>query len=166
MRLLVTGSRDWDHLDSVDAVLRHYAFEAFSAGGQLVVVHGKAARGLDALAANWVRQKRLNGWPVDQDPYPADWNAPCVPECRPGHRQQRDNGSDYCPYAGFRRNQQMVDTRPLACIAFHRNGSSGTRDCLKRAVQARIARLRINWGERDQVDAPWLVEHAPHLAVR
>lgn len=163
-RLLVTGSREWDHPDSVDQVLAHYTREAFSLGGSLVVVHGKAAKGGDDLAAAWVKIRTRNGWPVTQDPHPAHWSAPCPDTCQPDHRQH-DGGREWCPMAGHRRNQQMVDLGAAACVGFHRNGSSGTRDCLQRAKEAGIPRLRITWPMRDQVDPQWLFEHAPGLVA-
>lgn len=164
-RLLVTGSRDWDHLDSIDRVLAHYAYMASlaSPGGRLVVVHGAASGGADALAARWVAQRARNGWPVEQERHPADWGAACVQECRPDHRQRRQDGSDFCPFAGFRRNQRMVDTRPLVVFGFWRNGSSGTRDCLKRAERARIPVFRATWQERELVSPDWLAARAPVL---
>lgn len=161
-RLLVTGSREWDHPESVDAVLSHYTRLAFAGGSTLLVVHGKARKGLDAMAATWVHQHQRAGWPVAQEAHPANWHAPCVPQCRPGHRKRYDDGSDHCPYAGFRRNQEMVDAGALACIGFHRRGSSGTRDCLRRAAEARIPHLRITWQERETAADPlWLAVHTP-----
>jgi hypothetical protein len=165
MRLLITGSRDWNHLPSVDAVLAHYTREAFSHGQQLVVVHGKARSGGDALAASWVHTRARNGWPVTQEPHPAHWNGPCAPECEPDHRQQR-NGHEWCPFAGHRRNQEMVDSGVLVCVGFHRNGSSGTRDCLRRATTADVRTLRISWASRGIIDADWLTGHAPFLLTQ
>ena len=164
MRLLVTGSRDWEHHDSIDQVLAHYTRRAFEKHGRLTVVHGKAARGGDDLAAAWVKTRSRTGWPVVQEPHPAYWSAPCVPECPPGHRQRRD-GREWCPFAGHRRNQEMVDLGAAVCVAFWRNGSSGTRDCIKRAELAHIRTLKITWQERELVTPEWLTEHAPELVA-
>jgi hypothetical protein len=114
--------------------------QAHSKGGRLTVVHGKAARGGDDLAASWVAKRRREGWPVGQEAHPAVWRGPCrlELECKPGHRQQHPSGADYCPRAGHYRNQDMVDLGALACVGFWRNGSSGTRDCLERAEAAHI----------------------------
>ena len=164
MRLLVTGSRDWTHLESVNEVLAYYTRQAHEKHGRLLVVHGKATRGGDDLAMSWVKTRQRNGWPVDQEPHPAHWNAPCGPDCRPGHRQQKD-GRDWCPYAGHRRNQAMVDLGARACVGFWRNGSSGTRDCIRRAEAAHIPVLKITWQERELVTPDWLAEHAPELVA-
>jgi hypothetical protein len=164
MRLLITGSRDWDHHPSVDEVLAYYTRQAHYLGGRLKVAHGKATRGGDDLAAAWVKLRNRNGWPVDQEPHSAHWSAPCPPECPPGHRQRKD-GREWCPRAGHRRNQEMVDRGALACVGFWRNGSSGTRDCLERAEKAGIRCLKITWQERELVTQEWLAEHAPQLVV-
>lgn len=164
MRLLVTGSRDWTHHDSIDQVLAYYTRQAHSKHGRLIVVHGKAARGADDLAAGWAKLRSRNGWPVGQEAHPAHWNAPCPRQCPPGHRQFKD-GREWCPRAGHRRNQEMVDLGALVCVGFWRNGSSGTRDCLERAERAHIPTLKITWQERELVDEPWLAEHAPELVA-
>lgn len=163
MRLLVTGSREWDHLASVAEVLAYYTRQAHALHHRLTVVHGKAHGGADMLAAAWVHRWGGRGWPVREEPYPANWGADCVPECSPHHRQRRGDGSEYCPYAGFRRNQQMVDTRPDLCVGFWRNSSSGTRDCIRRAEKAGIPVLKVLWQQREGVHTAWLGQNAPKL---
>lgn len=165
MRLLVTGSRDWDHHASVDQVLAYYVRQAHDIGhGPLVVVHGKCVKGADHLAASWVRMRSRSGWPVKQEPHPANWNGPCGPRCREGHRQRRD-GREWCPFAGNRRNEEMIRLGALACVGFWRNGSSGTRNCIENAERAGIRVLKIKWQERELVTQEWLAEHAPRLVV-
>ena len=170
-RLLITGSRNWDHPESVFAVLSHYCREAHALGGRLVVVHGKAHKGGDNLAAAWATRWGNRGYPVIQEAHPARWGDPCVYDgtepCQPGHRQRHKNGpGDYCPMAGHRRNQHMVDTRPLVTAAFWRAGSSGTKDCIRRAEAAGIPVTKVLWAERNLALAPeWLLEHAKLLRV-
>lgn len=173
-RMLITGSRVWDEPRTVADVLGHYLRAAHDRGGRLVVVHGAALGGADHLAAGWVAKWRGRGYPVDMEAHPARWSAPCepdgVPPCKQGtsrfpHRHSRSDGTTYCPMAGHRRNQHMVDTRPLVCAAFSRNSSSGTRDCVKRARRARIPLLQITWPERELVCREWLAEHAPPLVT-
>lgn len=159
MRVLVTGSRDWDHEPSVFGALRYLALLGHP-DDHLDVRHGKAHRGADNVAARWVAIQARNGWPVAQDPYPADWGGPCVFEgtivCQQGHRQTK-NGREWCPLAGHRRNQQMIDVGGVdLVVGFLKHGSSGTRDCLKRAERAGLPRLVVPWGDRDRVDADWL----------
>lgn len=42
----------------------------------------------------------------------------------------------YCPMAGLYRNQEMVDLGADVVLAFQRNGSRGTQDCMDRARRA------------------------------
>lgn len=163
MRLLITGSRDWEHLASIDAVLGHYARQAATPEVPLTVVHGAALGGADLLAARWVGQRQRSGWPVVQERHPADWGGACVEQCKPDHRQRRRDGSDFCPFAGFRRNQRMVDTVPLLVVGFWRNGSSGTRDCMKRAEKAGLRVWRVGWPDRELVTPEWVAAQAPPL---
>lgn len=94
-------------------------------------------RGVDAIAANLAEQW---GWRVTT--IPADWDE-CdhslpaelggCPSRR--HRKRRKYGpGDYCPRAGQRRNQWMVDRRPRAddVVTFPADGP--------------VARSRDTWG--------------------
>jgi hypothetical protein len=111
-RLLVTGSRDWNHLGVMIGALVQ-AWRDLGKPSHPVLVHG-AARGADSMAAQlW----RLWGWPTD--PHPADWD-------RHGRK------------AGPIRNQEMVDAGADLCVAFPLRGSVGTWDCVRRARAAGI----------------------------
>lgn len=138
-RVIVTGSRVWSDADAIGAALLEAWHDACQVGHDgIVVVHG-AAPGADSLADLWAIGHR--GLGVDRDPYPADWSQcgpECRPECRPGHRRERRGGGEYCPTAGHRRNQAMVDAGALLCLAFPIGESTGTRDCMRRAVAAGI----------------------------
>lgn len=127
-RILITGSRDWTDeqaiLDAIiDAAADKYAPE------QVTIVHGACPTGADALADRIAR--RLGCKP---ERHPADWQA-CTAECRHGLRRTRD-GREYCPQAGHRRNQEMVDLGAHVVLAFQRNQSRGTQDCVDRARAA------------------------------
>ena len=95
MKVLVTGSRDWDDSFLVDVVLwglftRHAAL--------FTVAHG-AARGADTMAHNWVDLygSRLG---ASEARYPADW--------------EKDGKA-----AGPIRNQRMLDEfKPDLVVAF------------------------------------------------
>lgn len=76
-----------------------------------IIVQG-GAKGADFLARAW---GKMNGLPVEE--YPADWNT-------------------HGKAAGAIRNQQMLDTKPVAVIAFP--GGSGTRDMVTRAKAAGV----------------------------
>lgn len=108
-----------------------------------VLIHGDAP-GVDTIAAELAESW---GWQVKA--MPADWPT-CdltVPQELGGcpdwpHRKRRRDGSTYCPYAGRRRNQTMVDLVPRAdhVLVFPAAGpvarSRGTWDLYRRAVRA------------------------------
>ena len=124
MKILFTGSRDWDQPQAVSRLLHHVT------GGDiqdLSVIHG-AAPGLDTHAD--VLCRRLG---VTPQLFPADWTGPCRDACPPGHRRMRQ-GRLYCPMAGHYRNQAMVDQGPDVVLAFNLDGSRGTADCVTRAL--------------------------------
>lgn len=130
MRILITGSREFRSLETVQLTL---ADVTDGKPGPHTVVHG-AARGADTLAA--VAAQRF-GWQVD--PHPADWAGQCRASCKPGHRQPNRNGNGYyCPAAGHHRNQDMVDLGADICVAFLAKNArnSGTHDCIRRAEAA------------------------------
>lgn len=131
MRILVTGSREFDDLAAVRRTL-----EAVTAGRRRphTVVHG-AARGADHLAS---LAARLSGWNIES--HAAAWTAPCLPECEPNCRKTRDDGTSYCRAAGWYRNQHMVDLGADVVVAFFKAGArnNGTRDCVRRAQAAGI----------------------------
>jgi hypothetical protein len=121
MRILVTGSRDWDDRRTIGAALSYlYAF-AHQSADLLTVVHGDA-RGADRIARDWVAFMVRQGARVSQEPHPVtprDWNT-------------------IGKSAGHQRNQKMVDLGANVCVAFNRNDSSGTRGCADKARDAGI----------------------------
>lgn len=132
-RLLFTGSRL--HRDGeTDQLIRiALAYAGQRLGRDTVLVHG-AARGGDEIAAQW-----WTTWRLPVEPWPADWAGPCAPAwCQPGHRKTNRSGAEYCPLAGPRRNQAMVDAGADLCVAMPRGRSSGTFDCAGRATAAGI----------------------------
>jgi hypothetical protein len=109
VRILVTGSRDWDDEEAIEKVL-HNAFITAGTRMDTVLVHG-GARGADTIAARlWARQ----GLPTEE--HPADWDR-------------------YGTSAGYLRNREMVLSGPLACFAFIRDASPGTSSCIELARQ-------------------------------
>lgn len=127
MRILVTGSRDWD-----DQLAVNSAIHEVTGGnvGDLVIVHGHCPTGADYFAD-------MLAWRLGVQPerHPADWSGACREECPPDHRRYR-NGRTYCPKAGHYRNQDMVNLGADVVLAFQRNGSRGTQDCIDRALAA------------------------------
>lgn len=130
MRFAVTGGRKFADLQMVRTALSQVPADA-------VLVYG-AAPGLDRLAAAWWM---ANGGVVDSRP--ADWQGPCRPGCKPGHRRTYDcapivDGEQvtYCPAAGVHRNQEMIDSGVNFLIKFP--GGTGTADMASRAETAGV----------------------------
>ncbi|MFF0409147.1 SLOG family protein [Kitasatospora sp. NPDC004745] len=144
VRILVTGSRLWVDAAAVEEPLTNALYDVLQAGlPGVVVVHG-AAPGADSLADVWAWRRR--DWGVACEAVAADWAGPCVPGCPPGHRRVRRGGGDYCPLAGHRRNQVMVDRGATVCLAFPLGRSTGTRDCMRRAAAEGIRVLDLGLG--------------------
>lgn len=135
-RILVTGSRRWDRSDRIEAVLKCVRDqEAFA---DAVLVHG-GARGVDLMAAAaWIA---LGGTAVA---YKARWSQ-CSRACPPNHLKQGSGGRWYCPTAGHRRNARMVDDGADLILAFSRDNSAGTNDCVRRAQAAGIPVLLFDY---------------------
>lgn len=149
-RELVTGSRGWVDLWALRDVLNLQAQQAADAGAtELIVVHGACYppkdpngqmpwKSADWLAHRWVIDLP-HPLPVREEPHPANWSAPCRPECRHGGRRQNKRGTGtYCPTAGNYRNGDMVAIGADHASVFQLNGSTGTEDCWKRIKAARI----------------------------
>lgn len=98
-RVLVTGSRSWRDLATIEAELRR-AWKDVGHGFP-VLVSGACPHGADSMAeAVWEAQEM----PVER--HPADWDT---------HGKR----------AGFVRNSEMVNLGADICLAFIRNGSRG-----------------------------------------
>jgi hypothetical protein len=124
LRILVTGSRNWTDLHTVEVALRK-AYLQLGRGAlpdQVVVVHGGAA-GADSCAA--VLAPRM-GFQMEE--HRADW-------------------SKHGRAAGPICNQQMVDAGATVCLAFPLGKSIGTRGCMRMAAQAGIP--VVNYGDEE-----------------
>lgn len=114
MRVLITGSRDWDNPTLIAEQLRDLPEDA-------VLVHG-GAKGADRMAAyGWGER-----WGRMVEEHPAEWN-------------RRPDGS-YDRAAGYKRNEKMVNLGADICFAFLANGdgNKGTRHCANLAHKAGI----------------------------
>lgn len=98
MRVIITGSRDWDDRATISAALDELWFAAKAVGERLIVAHG-GARGADLIAHSWVVRRRNAGWAVEAQPM--------VP-----------NYKKYGGRATHIRNAEMVRLGADACIAF------------------------------------------------
>lgn len=111
MRILVTGSRDWDKPEFIEKILGGYR-ELIPAP---MLVVGACPSGADRYAEEiWSDQ-----WQLPIERHPADWES-------------------WGKSAGPRRNQQMVNLGADLCLAFLKDGSRGTTDCGNKAILAGI----------------------------
>lgn len=97
--------------------------------GRIVIVHG-AARGADTLA-----DKVAKGLGYSVEPHPARWNI-CL--CDVNHLAR----FNYCPRAGFERNEDMAVAGAKLCVAFP--GGNGTADMVARARGLEIPVLEVD----------------------
>lgn len=137
MRALVTGSQLFPWPEVVKFQLNELATTSVNQTGEPFILVQGGARGVDRFARTWAREHALFGYMVFEEEYPAKWSE-CDPSCPPGHRRRRRDGTDYCPIAGHRRNQRMVDLGADTCLAFRYQQSGGTTDCMNRAAKAGI----------------------------
>lgn len=129
MRILVTGSRDWEDRLAVYRVLNEVCEEfdlnfipdeygnTLPDPTKITVVHGACPSGADLWTDEWCVGSlfKAETHPVD----PADWK-------RLGRR------------AGPMRNQEMVDMGADLCLAFIKNNSRGATHCSTAAEKAGI----------------------------
>lgn len=149
--VLVTGSRSWDDVPAVHAVLLEAWHDARQDGWPGIEVIEGQASGADEIAAAWAREHHHDG--VGHQPYPAHWET-CAPTCPPGHRKTAHDRT-YCPTAGHRRNADMVNAGPLICIAFidqcrsprcnkpQPHDSHGVTNCIGLARQAGVPVIEV-----------------------
>lgn len=126
IRILVTGSREWD-----DEVVLHEILDdmLMRFGERIVIVHGacypkadEATGGRPKVSADYLAHLWCVACSVPEEPHPADWYP----------NGKLDKG------AGPARNQVMVDLGAKVCLAFPTAKSRGTWDCIKRANRAGI----------------------------
>lgn len=110
MRILITGSRDWDDRDRLWGALN----EAASEHG-VTLVSGACPSGADLMAEEWAECQP----DVTIERHPAEWDK-------------------YGKSAGFRRNAEMVNLGADICLAFVRNGSRGATHTANLAQKAGI----------------------------
>lgn len=132
MRVLVTGSRNWNDRLSLYRTLHTEIVEKFwekgyDSDGEFVdyvrpddfmLVHGACPTGADHLADQWCL-----GWNFVAEQHPADWERHGKP-------------------AGFIRNAEMVDSGIDLCLAFNKNASPGTTHCADLAERRGITTIR------------------------
>ena len=113
MRILVTGSRDWDYpLTIWNALLD--VIEPVGRSEHVVIIHGGSGKA-DLTAGGFARQW-INS---SEEVHPADWQK-------------------HGKAAGPIRNQEMVDAGADICLAFIKNNSRGATHCADAAEKAGI----------------------------
>ncbi|WP_433434543.1 hypothetical protein [Nonomuraea sp. CA-141351] len=118
MRVIVTGSRDWDKPGTVWLALQAAYWEAWRHGERLDVARGDCPTGADVHAGLWVAAARRAGLDVAEHVYRADWSIG--------------------PAGGPRRNKAMVADGGDKVLAFHKDNSKGTASTIRFAHQAGI----------------------------
>lgn len=126
MRILITGSRNWDLMESISARITEAIIDYVKDNPHLksrpidwvTIVHGDCPFGADYLADKFARHVlKLPDSNIER--YPADW-------------------STFGKTAGFRRNRRMVNSMPTMCLAFIRDNSNGATNCRDLADKAGI----------------------------
>jgi hypothetical protein len=108
----LTGPRAWADVQRLEDALLGVWHDALQVGYDSIELMQGCADGTDTIGGDWARR---NGILVRERA--ADWEGPCGPNCQPGHRRRNRHGIEFCPQAGHRRNQQMVDERPVLFVA-------------------------------------------------
>lgn len=124
IRVAVCGGRTYSN--------RGELFQVLDMLGPKRILHG-GANGADRLAGEYATERRI---PVSV--WKADWEhhaEECPDWCR-------YSVADYCKLAGFRRNQQIIDSgKPTLLVTFP--GSGGTVDMRRKCEAAGVKVLAV-----------------------
>ncbi len=120
MRVLITGSRDWDQRNTIAYVLEA-AIPLMAR--DVTIVSGACPTGADKMCEEYAK---LSGWNIER--HPAQWT---------------DEHGKYHPEAGFIRNAEMVKLGADICLAFIKNESKGAGHTATLAEKAGIKTQRI-----------------------
>lgn len=101
MKILITGSRNWNNRKRMFDVLDFTLEWCRQQGHTLEIIHG-AARGADELSGLWAERHNV---PVTE--VPANWDK-------------------YGRSAGYKRNTEMAEMKPDIVLAFPHPDSVGT----------------------------------------
>jgi SLOG family YspA-like protein len=129
MRVLVTGSRDWEGIYGearIQTILNIVLALADSLGQKLTIAVGDCPRGADAIVDRWCLRREDQ---VTVERYSARW--------------------DLGKQAGPIRNRVMVNDGADMCLAFLRNGSRGAALTAALAREANIPTFVVPWEETE-----------------
>jgi hypothetical protein len=130
-RILVTGSRDWNNVETICAALES-ALQLLG-GEDVVLVTGACPTGADLIATAYWTMHDLG----EIEEHPADWDT---------HGKK----------AGWIRNKEMADAGADICLAFIRNNSRGSEMMVDLAEDAGIQTMtwRMNDVLADDLSDP------------
>lgn len=117
-RILITGSRTWTDVETIERDLGILASGFLGMGKRPVLVAG-GAKGADTIAENFFRRR---GWAIEI--HNAQWEQ-------------------YGKRAGYIRNAKMVELGADICLAFIRDKSKGATMCANLAETAGIQVIRV-----------------------
>lgn len=115
MRVLITGSRDWEDWSFIWQRLN----KTFPAGENNILVSGACPTGADKICEDWA----LTQPDINIERHPAEW-------------------AKYGKRAGFIRNSHMVERGADICLAFIKNESKGATMTANLAEKAGIPTRR------------------------
>lgn len=125
-RILMTGSRTWTDRAAVQKSLEKALALLGLEPSEATLIHG-AAKGADLMAAGVAEELGMA-----TEAHPAQWNihnVDCPTEPPVGNTCWQ--GKETCKRAGFRRNQEMIDSGAALLLAFIRDESAGAGGTLK-----------------------------------
>ena len=118
MRILITGSRDWNSIADVFRLIETM-IQIYNPP-EVTIVHGAAPAGADHMAHQWVEvASEIMPYTINEEAHPASWK-------------------EFGKAAGPIRNREMVDLGADLCLAFIRNNSKGATMTAKFAEEAGI----------------------------
>ena len=118
MRILITGSRDWNSIADVFRLIE--TMVQIYNPSEVTIVHGAAPSGADYMAHQWVEvASEIMPYTIIEEAHPASWE-------------------EFGKAAGPIRNREMVDLGADLCLAFIRNNSKGATMTAKFAEEAGI----------------------------
>jgi hypothetical protein len=119
MRILVTGSRDWDDLWILETAIQQEWWKRGGTAFNVAIIHGDCPTGADKMADAVALKARFR---VER--HPALW-------------------AKHGRAAGPIRNREMVEAGADVCLAFIKNKSRGATGCADMAEKAGIPTRRF-----------------------